>query len=67
MFQISYWKECCEIEEQAPRVTVEGQADSGTVIGLSPDTPYFFDVMVFNEAGNGPKSQYFIQRTLRHG
>ena len=59
--------ECCETEEMAPRVTISGQAEEGMVIGLYPDTPYYFDVMVFNEAGNGPKSQYFIQRTLRNG
>jgi len=51
----------------AQRVTIDGQATEGTVIGLYPNTPYFFDVMVWNEAGNGPKSQYFIQRTLRNG
>ena len=59
--------ECCETEQMAPRVTISGQADEGMVIGLHPDTTYFFDVMVFNQAGNGPKSQYFKQRTLRNG
>lgn len=49
----------------APRVTIDGQASEGLVIGLEPNTPYYFDVMVWNQAGNGPKSQYFIQRTLR--
>ena len=51
----------------APRVTIDGQAEEGLVIGLYPNTPYYFDVMVWNQAGNGPKSQYFIQRTLRQG
>lgn len=51
----------------APRTTIEGQASEGLVIGLYPDTSYYFDVMVWNQAGNGPKSQYFIQRTLRTG
>ncbi|ELT90327.1 hypothetical protein CAPTEDRAFT_180331 [Capitella teleta] len=64
-YRLSYWKECCETEEMAPRVTIDGQASEGLVIGLEPNTPYYFDVMVWNQAGNGPKSQYFIQRTLR--
>ena len=51
----------------AMRVTLDGQAEEGLVIALDPDTPYFFDVMVWNDAGNGPKSQWFIQRTLRRG
>lgn len=65
-YRVSFWRECCEVELGAQRVTVDGQAAEGTVIGLYPNTPYYFDVMVWNEAGNGPKSQYFIQRTLRN-
>ncbi|CAD5115430.1 DgyrCDS4405 [Dimorphilus gyrociliatus] len=65
-YRISYWKDKGGSREGAPRVTVDGQADEALVIGLEPDTMYKFDVMIWNEAGNGPKSQEFPQRTFRN-
>jgi len=65
-YRLSYWMSCCEDEEGAPRVTINGQAEEGLVIALYPNTQYNFDVMVWNQAGNGPKSQVFLQRSLRN-
>ena len=48
-------------------MTLDGQHSEGLVIGLHPNTPYYFAVYVWNEAGNGPKSEHFQQRTLRNG
>ena len=48
-------------------MTLNGQMEDGLVIGLEPDTRYWFAVYVWTEAATGPKSQAFLQRTLRSG
>ena len=55
------------VMEDASRVTINGQVAEAMVIGLEPDTVYMFGVYVWNEAGNGPISDPFAQRTLRQG
>lgn len=65
-YRVSYWKDKGGLREGAPRVTVDGQVEEALVIGLEPDTMYKFDVMVWNDAGNGPKSQEYPQRTFRN-
>ena len=68
VLQLAYWETHLGIDfERSWRVTIDGQASEGLVIGLYPNTPYYFAVYVWNEAGNGPKSEHFQQRTLRHG
>ena len=47
--------------------TIPGQTDRGFIIGLDPKTYYFVNVQVFNTAGNGPKSEDFLEETLRSG
>ena len=47
--------------------TIRGQTDHGFIIGLDPKTYYFVNVQVFNSAGNGPKSEDFLEETLRSG
>ena len=65
--QVSYWRSGIEDRETSFRVTVNGQITEAYIIGLYPNTQYEFDVMVWNEAGNGPRSQSFKQKTLRDG
>ena len=35
------------------------------IIGLYPDTYYWITIQVYNEAGYGPKSDPYLQETLR--
>ena len=44
---------------------VYGNTDHGDIIGLDYNTKYQVNVQVVNSAGNGPKSQDFLQETLR--
>ncbi len=44
-----------------------GQRSSGLIIGLNAKTYYYVNIQVFNTAGNGPKSQDFLEETLRLG
>ncbi len=46
---------------------IMGQTDQGLAIGLDPHTYYFVNVQVFNTAGNGPKSEDYLEETLRSG
>lgn len=46
---------------------IPGQTDHGYVIGLEHHTYYYVNVQVFNSAGNGPKSQDYLEETLRSG
>ena len=47
--------------------SIPGQTNRGFIIGLDPKTYYFVNVQVFNSAGNGPKSEDFLEETLRSG
>merc|ERR1712227_383004 len=65
-YKVAYWLTSWgPLYENPWRVTYDGQREEGLVIGLEPNTQYYFAVYVWNEAGNGPKSQWFQQRTLR--
>ncbi len=44
-----------------------GQTDRGFIIGLDVKTYYYVNVQVYNSAGNGPKSEDFLEETLRFG
>ena len=65
--QINYWKETGEDETMSIYRPLGGQRDRGLIIGLEPKTYYYVNVQVFNTAGNGPKSQDFLEETLRKG
>jgi hypothetical protein len=67
-YRLAYWPTELGMDyENPPRVTINGQTSEGLVIGLDPDTQYYFALYIWNEAGNGPKSQPYPQRTLRNG
>ena len=46
---------------------VKGDTDSGMIVGLNVETYYRINVQVYNSAGYGPKSSYWIEETLRSG
>ena len=65
--QINFWKEIGEDETMSIYNIISGQTDTGLVIGLEPHTYYYVNVQVYNSAGNGPKSQDYLEETLRAG
>nr|WBU98469.1 C-lectin 11 [Lineus ruber] len=65
-YRINYWKWKIENEvKDYKRQTIVNQTDRGKIIGLSPNQYYQLNVMVFSNAGNGPKSALHEQRTWR--
>ena len=65
--QVNYWLRYGEDENQAIQATLAGQREQALVIGLLPDTWYYVSVQVFNDAGNGQKSEKYPQETFRRG
>jgi hypothetical protein len=64
-YRLNYWKEEGEDETMAQYRPITGQTDQGLIIGLETHTYYYVNVQVYNSAGNGPKSQEFLEETLR--
>ena len=64
-YRINYHEECCMTEQMALFNQVYGQQTEGMLVGLYPNTKYVITVQVFNEAGYGPKTDPYIQDTLR--
>ena len=65
--QVSYWLKDIEQEVGAIQAIFEGQTDREMIIGLQPDSWYEVNVLVYNTAGNGPKSDTYPQETERLG
>ena len=65
--QVNYWLRYGEDENQAIQATLAGQREQALVIGLLPDTWYYVSVQVYNDAGNGQKSEKYPQETFRRG
>ncbi|XP_064632157.1 contactin-like isoform X2 [Lineus longissimus] len=66
-YRINYWKKDIENEmDDYIRQTILNQTDRGKIIGLRPNQYYELNVMVFNNAGNGPKSAMRYERTWRN-
>ncbi|XP_041348277.1 contactin-like [Gigantopelta aegis] len=64
-YKVNYWRKGKETEIQAVQQILQGQRESGLIIGLEPNTWYSVTVQVYNSAGNGPKSEFFHQITDR--
>ncbi|XP_078309461.1 contactin-like [Crassostrea virginica] len=64
-YKVNYWLRYGEDENQAIQATLAGQREQALVIGLLPDTWYYVSVQVFNDAGNGQKSEKYPQETFR--
>lgn len=63
-YQVNYWLDGDDEPVYKQYIRYEGQVSEGIVIGLFPDTNFWFEVQVFNTAGLGPLSEKFIQETL---
>ena len=46
---------------------IPGQTGEALIIGLASHLYYAVNVMVYNDAGTGPKSTNFFMETLRSG
>lgn len=60
-------KEYIENRDAALQAVLYGNVDHGMIIGLQPDTWYTMSVIVFNDAGNGLKSEVVHQSTDKAG
>lgn len=65
--KVNYWLRYGEDENQATQASFSGQIEQALVIGLLPDTWYYVSVQVYNDAGNGQKSEKYPQKTFRRG
>ncbi|XP_022336470.2 contactin-like [Crassostrea virginica] len=63
-YQVNYWLDGDDEPVYKQYIRYQGQVSEGIVIGLFPDTNFWFEVQVFNTAGLGPLSEKFIQETL---
>lgn len=64
---MNYWLDGDDEPVYKQYIRYQGQVSEGIVIGLFPDTNFWFEVQVFNTAGLGPLSEKFIQETLHEG
>lgn len=79
-YKVNYWpKDYCRGQEtiqgrpcsdygekMALHAVFKGQVTQAIIIGLDPMTEYTVNAMVFNSAGNGPKSDDFNCQTLKN-
>jgi len=65
-YRINYWVDVEEDETMALFKIIRNQTDHGLIIALRPNTYYMINVQAINTAGNGPKSENYRTRTLRH-
>nr|XP_034306607.1 contactin-like [Crassostrea gigas] len=64
-YKVNYWLRYGEDENQATQASFSGQIEQALVIGLLPNTWYYVSVQVYNDAGNGQKSEKYPQKTFR--
>ncbi|XP_033745615.1 contactin-like [Pecten maximus] len=65
-YKVNYWLREGGDEMHAIQAIFYGDIDHAVIIGLLPDTWYYFNVQVFNTAGNGQKSEKYPQETDRY-
>ncbi|XP_021356952.1 contactin-like isoform X1 [Mizuhopecten yessoensis] len=65
-YKVNYWLREGGDEMHAIQAIFYGDIDHAIIIGLLPDTWYYFNVQVFNTAGNGQKSEKYPQETDRY-
>jgi hypothetical protein len=65
-YRINYWIDVEEEETMALFRIIRNQTDNGRIIALRENTYYMINVQAINTAGNGPKSENYRTRTLRH-
>lgn len=62
--RIKYWKRDFA-EETAVYYLSRTTRNWALIVGLQPDTYYYVKVMAYNNAGEGPESERFLERTYR--
>ncbi|XP_026687837.1 contactin-like, partial [Diaphorina citri] len=62
--RIKYWKED-NPEETAVYYLSRTTRNWALIVGLQPDTKYYVKVMAYNNAGEGPESERYLERTYR--
>lgn len=62
--RLKYWKQGIP-EENAVYYLSRSTRPWALIRGLQPDTYYYVKVMAYNSAGEGPESQFVIERTFR--
>ncbi|XP_066997548.2 contactin [Anabrus simplex] len=62
--RLKYWKQGIP-EENAVYYLSRNTRPWAVIVGLQPDTYYYVKVMAYNSAGEGPESQFSIERTYR--
>lgn len=62
--RLKYWVQGLR-EENAVYYLSRSTRPWALIVGLQPDTYYRVKVMAYNSAGEGPESQYVIERTFR--
>ncbi|XP_050730835.1 contactin-like isoform X1 [Eriocheir sinensis] len=64
-YRIKYWRR--EDNETDHIIKLQrGIEPHGLIVGLVPNTFYWVRVMAYNQAGSGPESERFLERTWRH-
>ncbi|XP_042239978.1 contactin-like isoform X2 [Homarus americanus] len=64
-YRIKYWRR--EDNETDHIIKLQrGTKPHGLIVGLIPNTFYWVRVMAYNQAGSGPESERFLERTWRH-
>ncbi|KAK7072713.1 Contactin-3, partial [Halocaridina rubra] len=63
-YRIKYWRRSDNETDHIIKLQ-RGTLPYGLIVGLVPNTFYWVRVMAFNQAGSGPESERFLERTWR--
>ncbi|KAG0716945.1 Contactin [Chionoecetes opilio] len=64
-YRIKYWRRKNNETDHIIKLQ-RGIEPHGLIVGLVPNTFYWVRVMAYNQAGSGPESERFLERTWRH-
>ncbi|XP_045597115.1 contactin [Procambarus clarkii] len=64
-YRMKYWRRQSEETDHIIKLQ-RGTESHGLILGLIPNTFYWVRVMAYNQAGSGPESERFLERTWRH-
>lgn len=63
-YRIKYWRRVNNETDHIIKLQI-GTKPHGLIVGLVPNTFYWVRVMAYNQAGAGPESERFLERTWR--
>lgn len=64
-YRIKYWRRQDNETDHIIKLQ-RGTEPHALIVGLVPNTFYWVRVMAYNQAGSGPESERFLERTWRH-